>query len=131
MAYVLYIERRGGDGALSPITLQEWQTAVRESEGVRLSRHPVMARNPKTGEKIPLPYAGEDAAVHIEAEGKWIRVFHWFKPGRIRLSAPLGFDKPDSEIGHAARALAAKLGAAFADDPDVGYEPDSDYEDLD
>jgi hypothetical protein len=131
MAYVLYIERRGPDGALSPITLQEWQIAVRESEGVRLSRHPVMARNPKTGEKFPLPYAGEDAAVHSETEGKWIRVFHWFKPGRIRFSAPLGFDKQDSEIGVVARALAAKLGAAFADDPDAGYEPDSDYEDLD
>lgn len=125
MAYELHIERAGKD-----ISQEEWESAVRYTEGMRFSSGDAVAVNPTTGEEIRiLAGPNEDADVLFETRGflgfgrkkEWIRVFR-LSNGRISFKGTPSVESPKDPVHRAAVLLASALGASIVGDEGETYE---------
>lgn len=122
MAYELHIER-----AEQAISLVEWQSAVRDLEGVRLTTEGAV--NPTTGEEIRIGSEGADAQVLFESGGflglgrkkEWITVFR-FSDGRASFKGTLSVESTKDPVHRAAAHLASMLGAFIVGDEGETYE---------
>jgi hypothetical protein len=118
MGYEIYIQRPlhtdpklAADGERIPITLQEWQNAVRATPGVRLADGPWPVTD-DSGQVIRFePNYGGDVEVFEPAENKWIRAFWWSSANNIiHLSGDLFLDDEFAPVYKAAIALTKHLG---------------------
>jgi hypothetical protein len=124
MAYELHIKRRDGD-----ISLDEWCSAVRNTDGVRLKNQDAVAVNPATGEEIRVPSAQGDAEVLRESGGflgvdqkqEWARAFR-FSHGRASFRASDAVKSSTDSVHRAAARLAATLSASIIGDEGESYD---------
>jgi hypothetical protein len=118
MGYELHIQRPlhtdpklAADGERMPITLQEWQSAVRATPGVRLAEGPWPVTD-GSGQVISFePNKGGDVEVFDPVENTWIRAF-WWSPATnsIHLGGRLFLDDEFGPVYKAAVTLAKHLG---------------------
>src|SRR5438309_2657802 len=113
MGYEIHIERD------PPLTLQEWQSAVQTTEGVRLNPSGSSATNPRTGEVISI--GGGEGDSQLRVEGEWLSCFRWRPSGSVVFKAGNRFTDPSSPVRQAARELARKLGAKGVGDEGEEY----------
>ena len=116
MAYNLHIEKADK----SEIELDDWQAAVKATEGIRLlatTAHTIT--NPTTGEVIRLSASEGDAEVFFPDLDKWHSAFRWRDDSAA-------FDARFAETGHpvweVAVALATCLGAIIRGDEGEAYD---------
>jgi hypothetical protein len=124
MAYALHIERNS-----NPISLEEWSTAVKEIEGIRLAEGSVEIKNPKTGEIISMPSSPGDVSVLFRSKGflslgkkqEWLHCIRFFK-GRGSFNAAPGIESPDNPVHMTAVRLAKSLGAQIVGEEGEPYQ---------
>ncbi|MDX9724061.1 MAG: hypothetical protein RBU37_25155 [Myxococcota bacterium] len=116
MGYEVHIERRSADGALLPISSDEWSRAVAETEGVRLSEVELRVAAPRSPGDVVLPTRAGDAEVYFSETDSWHLVFVWNARGGAFFSSHPSFLDENNPVRRAARALAQKLGAMLVGD---------------
>ncbi len=114
MAYSLYIERN------SPITVDEWLSAVETIDDLRIDESDTVGINPATGAEIRIPgRTKKEVAIWFPKSKEWIKVF-FFWEGRILLK-PNDWDNPKSPLRVKAFELARKLNAEIIGDNGEKY----------
>jgi hypothetical protein len=109
MAYSLYIKRD------SPITVDEWLSAVDTIENLRIDESDTVGVNPKTGAEIRIPgRTKKEVALWFPESEEWIKVFFFWR-GKILLK-PNDWDNPKSPVRNKAFELARKLNAEIVGD---------------
>jgi hypothetical protein len=110
------------DEDLTPISLEEWRTAVTVTEGVRLfggKAH--VATVPTTGQVIKVSAKEGDAEVFFQSDGRWYPVFAWFE-GSVSFAARLNPADASNPVWAAAVSLATRLGAVIRGDEGELYD---------
>jgi len=114
MGYSLHIERSSGD-TVTPISIDEWKSAVASVGGVRLQTADKTISNPaKPEQSIRMPLKEGCVEVYIPAENLWAPVITWFE-GRAKFRAQRVMDDTDP-IWTAAARLAILLSANIRGD---------------
>jgi hypothetical protein len=113
MGYEIHIERTPA------FTLEEWRTAVRASDGVRLEGSGATAVN-LTREVISI--AGKDGDAQVNIGGRWLPCFRWRRAGSVAFNASADFSQYESELRKTVRQLAGKLSAVVRGDDGEGYD---------
>lgn len=109
MPLELYIQRD------SEIPLEEWRTAVTETEGLRLDENDIVATNPRTGEEIRIVGKPGSARVYNPAEDQWVMAFR-HSPDLIFFHAPDDWEEKTCYMRPLAFGLARRLGAQIIDE---------------
>ena len=124
MAYELHIRRQDRE-----LSLEEWCSAVRASEIVRLTNEDAAAVNPTTREEIRVPSAEGDAEVlfvrprflWFGPRRTWERAFR-FSHGRATFRATKNIESPKDAVHRAAVHLARVLDATIVGDGGEVYD---------
>ena len=124
MAYELHIERQDGE-----ITLDEWCSAVRSTDGVRLADRDAAGVNPSTGEEIRIQSGEGDSEVRHKVGGmlglgqkqEWMWAFR-FSHGRATFKATDSIESPKNMVHQVAAKLASRLGAVIVGDEGETYD---------
>src|SRR5207253_4325919 len=119
MGYSLHIERSEGE---SPITLDEWRTAVQRNTQFRLAFGDAEFENPKTHEKIKIPNSGADVEILVHPD-QWVRAFSWSSSGSISFRADFLSTHP--ALVEPVFALAEELNAIVVGDDGEEYGAES------
>ncbi|MDR6395213.1 hypothetical protein [Herbaspirillum seropedicae] len=115
MAYELHIERKH-----HPLTIDEWNAAVSQLDGVRLASKNTSAVNPSGGEVISINSHAGTAEILLEM-GQWVPCFH-FMHGQVSFKATENIQS-SSDLTHVAAAkLAFALGAVIVGDEGEAYD---------
>lgn len=118
MGYELHIQRPlhtdpklASDGHRTPISLEEWQNAVRATPGVRLAEGPWPMTDGSGRVISHQSNSGGDVEVFDPAESRWVRAL-WWSPATntIDLSGRLFLDDEFGPVYEAAVALTKCLG---------------------
>jgi hypothetical protein len=114
--------REDSDELLSPITLEEWLSAVEETANVRLAIGDQSFRHPRTGTVHSVPNSGGDVEFYFADEDRWARVFWWSPQGYISFPGSVRLETADDPYAMAARQLARFLGARLIGDCGETYD---------
>ncbi|CAN5588105.1 hypothetical protein BH10ACI1_BH10ACI1_08890 [soil metagenome] len=113
MAYELHIKRE------SPITIDEWVSVVKSTNGLKIDESDSVAINPITNEEIRIPGSPETVALWFSDLEEWIKVFR-FRRGQISFKAT-DWENENSPVRLASFALAEKLNAEIFGDEGEKY----------
>jgi hypothetical protein len=118
MSYDIHIRRTDRD-----INLEEWQSAVRQTSGVRLISGDVPLGTTLQGQAITVKSSGGDAELFQPDVDRWVPAFQWrSSDGEAVFAARGDFDDRSSPIRTAARQLASILSAQLVGDEGEVYE---------
>jgi hypothetical protein len=108
MVYELHIKRT------SPITSDEWLSAVETIDDLKIDETDWVTTNPLTGKQIRIPGAPGTAALWFSEIGEWIKTFE-FRRGRISFNAK-AWDNPQMPVRAKSFEIARKLNAEIVGD---------------
>ena len=122
MAYTLKIER--SDDAL--ITLEEWESAVEQTEGVRLCTHELHTTAvPKSGAVLSMNASPGDAEIYDDASQRWHFCFR-MSNGAIEFNARVVYRALDGDLSDplwlVVRKLADQLNAIITGEEGEIYD---------
>ncbi len=113
MAHELHIKRT------SPISIDEWLSAVNTTENLKIDVSDFIATNPITGAEIRIPGSSETAAVWFQESKEWIKVFRFWR-GKVTFKAD-DWGNENSPVRIVAFTLAQKLDAEIVGDEGEKY----------
>ncbi len=114
MGYEIHIKRD------PPLTLDEWNSAVLCTEGVRLDPSGTSAVNPLTGDRVFVQ--GTEGNARIKIGSDWWSCFRWSHKGYVSFRPSETFFDPDDVVRQIAKSLAIRLGAQLTGDDGELYE---------